>query len=454
MWEKYNLLNTFVKEHNIPLFSYIEYNGSNTKKQACYCYNINDPTDLSYCIPDLIIYNIPNMNIKYIDLSFNQFDYFKIQYINYCNKIQYSATQACWFGNLYLYNSEHSSTCVQTLFNLTDLHPNLINCNNIVQCNNDYFRHKTLASHRYNILAAHFTIEYMMSFKYFIYINTDIFSGILKWILMSKRPVLLVESCIGEYYTNELIPYKHYIPIKRDLSNLIQQIELLNSDKTLCDYIAETSFEFMNKEFNYNNILFKISNYNNCIQTDPEYQNINQIHLTFDDGPDHVFTPILLDVLTKYNAKCSFFVLGTKVKQYPDIIKRMHMDGHTVGIHGWNHDAIINKPDSMLEYEIKETANLIYMITNKYPTLYRPPYGQINAKNVLLLEQTLNLRIIMGDIDSGDASCIRDETQIINTVLSQVYNNSIVVFHDSSQLTVNAIAKLLSINEHYCIAAL
>ena len=293
-----------------------------------------------------------------------------------------------------------------------------------------------------------------MSFKYFIYINTDIFSGILKWILMSKRPVLLVESCIGEYYTNKLIPYKHYIPIKRDLSNLIQQIELLNSDKTLCDYIAETSFEFMNKEFNYNNILFRISNYNHCIQADPEHQNINQIHLTFDDGPDHIFTPILLDVLTKYNAKCSFFVLGTKVKQYPDIIKRMHMDGHTVGIHGWNHDAITNKPDSILESEIKETANLIYMITNKYPTLYRPPYGQINAKNVLLLEQTLNLRIVMGDIDSGDASYIRDETQIINTVLSQVYNNSIVVFHDSSQLTVNAISKLLSINEHYCIAAL
>lgn len=60
----------------------------------------------------------------------------------------------------------------------------------------------------------------------------------------------------------------------------------------------------------------------------------------------------------------------------------------------------------------------------------------------------------MGDIDSGDSSYIRDETLIINTVLSQVYNNSIIAFHDSSQLTVNAIAKLLSINEHYFIAAL
>ena len=68
---------------------------------------------------------------------------------------------------------------------------------------------------------------------------------------MSKRPVLLVESCIGEYYMNQLIPYKHYIPVKPDLSNLIQQIEFLNSDKTLSDYIADTAFEFMNKEFNY-----------------------------------------------------------------------------------------------------------------------------------------------------------------------------------------------------------
>lgn len=452
MWEKYNLLNTFVKEHNIPLFSYTEYNGRNIKKQACYCYNINDPTDLSYCIPDLIIYNIPNMNIKYNDLSFNQFDYFKIQYINYCNKIQDSTTQACWFGNLNFYHSAHSSICIQTLFNLTDRHPTLIKCNNIVQCNNDYLRHKTLASHRYNTLSSNFTIEYMMSFKYFIYINTDIFTGILKWLLMSKRPVLLVESCIGEYYMNQLIPYKHYIPVKPDLSNLIQQIEFLNSDKTLSDYIADTAFEFMNKEFNYNNILFRISNCNHCIKTDPEYQ--FKIYLSFDDGPHPVVTPILLDILTEYNAKCSFFVLGTNVKQYPDIIKRMHMEGHTIGIHGWNHDAITNKPDSMIEFEIKETADLIYMITNKYPTLYRPPYGQLTHQNILLLEKTLNLTIVMGNIDSGDCSQTREEAQIINAVLSQVYNNSIVVFHDSTQFTVNVISKLLSSNKHYCIAAL
>ena len=60
----------------------------------------------------------------------------------------------------------------------------------------------------------------------------------------------------------------------------------------------------------------------------------------------------------------------------------------------------------------------------------------------------------MGDIDSGDYSETVSENQIINNVLSQICSNSIIVFHDSSQITVNAITKLLSLNQHYDIAAL
>jgi len=142
------------------------------------------------------------------------------------------------------------------------------------------------------------------------------------------------------------------------------------------------------------------------------------------------------------------------VEQYPDVIKRMHLDGHTIGIHGWNHDAITTKDDSTLEREIAATANLIYTITNKYTTSYRPPYGQINADNVRLLKTKLNLTIVMGDIDSGDYSGTVNENQIINNVLSQVYSNSIIVFHDSSQITVNAITKLLSLIQQYDVAAM
>jgi len=446
MWSKHNLMNIFAKEHNVLSFSYIDYNDSNINKQLCLCYNIHDSTDLSFCIPDLIIYDIPNMNIDYNNVSLKQFDNFKTQYINYGNNIMYSTPKACWFGNLYLYHSENAASRIQQLIKLTDQHTILISCNNIVQSNMDDFR--------YNILAADFTIEYMMSFKYFIYINTDIFSGILKWLLMSNRPVLLVESQIGEYYLNELIPYKHYIPVNHDLSNLIQQIELLNSDSSLCENIAKNAFEFINKEFNHSNILSRITNCNRHIHADVNYKSINQIYLTFDDGPQPVFTPDLLDILSEYNAKCTFFVLGTCVEQYPDVIKRMHLDGHTIGIHGWNHDAITTKDDSTLEREIAATANLIYTITNKYPTLYRPPYGQINADNVRLLKTKLNLTIVMGDIDSGDYSGTVNENQIINNVLSQVYSNSIIVFHDSSQITVNAITKLLSLIQQYDVAAM
>ena len=62
--------------------------------------------------------------------------------------------------------------------------------------------------------------------------------------------------------------------------------------------------------------------------------------------------------------------------------------------------------------------------------------------------------ITVGDIDSGDYSGTVNENQIINNVLSQIYSNSIIVFHDSSQITVNSINKLLSLNQQYDVAAM
>ena len=111
MWEKYNLLNIFTKEHNLLSLSCIDYNDSNINTQLCVCYNIHDSTDLSLCIPDLIIYDIPNMNIDYNNVSFKLFDNFKTQYINYGNNITHSTPKACWFGNLYLYHSENAASC-------------------------------------------------------------------------------------------------------------------------------------------------------------------------------------------------------------------------------------------------------------------------------------------------------------------------------------------------------
>ncbi|CAH0346768.1 polysaccharide deacetylase family protein [Bacillus sp. CECT 9360] len=66
-------------------------------------------------------------------------------------------------------------------------------------------------------------------------------------------------------------------------------------------------------------------------------KDINGIALTFDDGPNPKYTIELLDLLKRYGVKASFFVVGRKVMQNPEIIKRMHQEGHTIGIHHFDH---------------------------------------------------------------------------------------------------------------------
>src|SRR6476646_3328751 len=58
-----------------------------------------------------------------------------------------------------------------------------------------------------------------------------------------------------------------------------------------------------------------------------------EVALTFDDGPDPEYTPQLLDLLKKHNVKATFFVLGQKAELNPDIILRIHEEGHQIGIH-------------------------------------------------------------------------------------------------------------------------
>lgn len=62
-----------------------------------------------------------------------------------------------------------------------------------------------------------------------------------------------------------------------------------------------------------------------------------EIAFTFDDGPDPCYTPELLDLLKEHGIKATFFVLGKKAQQYPELIERMHREGHQIGIHNYTH---------------------------------------------------------------------------------------------------------------------
>jgi len=105
------------------------------------------------------------------------------------------------------------------------------------------------------------------------------------------------------------------------------------------------------------------------------------IHLTFDDGPHETFTPAVLDVLDRHDAKATFFQEGRYVERYPELTERAIREGHAVGNHTWSHPNLTDLPAASIREELASTSDVIARVGTKRPTLFRPPYGKPFIQN-------------------------------------------------------------------------
>lgn len=106
--------------------------------------------------------------------------------------------------------------------------------------------------------------------------------------------------------------------------------------------------------------------------------NEKQFALTFDDGPDPRYTPQLLDLLKRFGAKATFFVVGTNAEKYPELLKRMHEEGHLIGTHNYVHKTNWLMGPAAVKKQIQKTNKIIYDATGVRSHYYRPPWGIVN----------------------------------------------------------------------------
>ncbi len=182
--------------------------------------------------------------------------------------------------------------------------------------------------------------------------------------------------------------------------------------------------------------------------------NHKTIYLTFDDGPIPEITNWTLDILKQYNAKASFFCIGSNIEKHPSIFQDIINDGHTIGNHTHNHIKGWKTKTKDYLYNIKEAQNII---SSKHQStelktlsspLFRPPYGQIKPKQGKKLIG-LGYKIIMWDVLSFDwDSTVLPET-CLNNVISNATNGSIIVFHDSIKASKNMQYALPKVLEHF-----
>lgn len=158
-----------------------------------------------------------------------------------------------------------------------------------------------------------------------------------------------------------------------------------------------------------------------------------QAALTFDDGPDSRYTPLLLDGLKERNVRVSFFLLGEKVEQYPELVERMQKEGHLVGNHTYHHVQLNKLNETKAREEILKTNNLIYETTGVYPLYLRPPFGAWK-KN---LELCVEMLPVFWTIDTLDWK-VQNTEKIVRTVQEQIEDGAIILMHDEYDTSVEA----------------
>ena len=163
-----------------------------------------------------------------------------------------------------------------------------------------------------------------------------------------------------------------------------------------------------------------------------------KIALTFDDGPDGTYTELLLDGLQKRSVKATFFVMGKKAEEFPELVQRMSEEGHLIGNHTYSHMQLSKQKTEEFKAELQKTSEIIEGITGEQPIFVRPPFGTWDRK----FENELNMFPVLWTIDPLDW-CSDDTACIVRNVVSRAEENDIILMHDQYKSSVTAALQIV-----------
>ncbi len=163
-----------------------------------------------------------------------------------------------------------------------------------------------------------------------------------------------------------------------------------------------------------------------------------QVAITFDDGPHSEHTPRLLNVLENNKVHATFFMLGLEMDKYKDIIKQVDSHGHEIGLHAYSHTSFKTMSLESTKNELDRTNQILFEVTGKYSNIVRPPYGSLTDRVI----NELGYSYILWDIDTNDWR-YKNPNDLVDHVINNVEEGSIILFHDIFSTSVDAIEILL-----------
>jgi peptidoglycan-N-acetylglucosamine deacetylase len=177
------------------------------------------------------------------------------------------------------------------------------------------------------------------------------------------------------------------------------------------------------------------------------------VALTFDDGPDPRWTPQVLDLLRTYEVRATFCVLGNAVEAYPDLVRAIADDGHTLCNHSWHHDmALGQRSREEIRQDLRRTTEAIQAAAPGAPVRYYRQPGGYWTSRVVEIAAEMGMTSVHWDVDPQDWSTPGVEA-IVTRVVTQTRPGSIVLLHDGDgdrqdgtsdrRQTVEALAQIL-----------
>lgn len=166
------------------------------------------------------------------------------------------------------------------------------------------------------------------------------------------------------------------------------------------------------------------------------------VSLTFDDGPDPEFTPRILAVLKEKKVKATFFVIGKKAEKYPELLRQIDEEGHTIANHSYSHHVLIAFfSTARLTKDLARCNEVIHAAIGKTPTLFRPPFGVTNPRYPKALREN-GLTSVGWSLRSMDTQA-KNKYRLIDNIISGLKGSDIILLHDRMEVTATSLEDII-----------
>ncbi|WP_307412456.1 glycosyltransferase [Neobacillus ginsengisoli] len=177
-----------------------------------------------------------------------------------------------------------------------------------------------------------------------------------------------------------------------------------------------------------------------------------EVVLSFDDGPDPIYTPQILDILNKNHIKGAFFIVGENAELHPELIERMYKEGHEIGSHTFTHPDVASTTPFQTKMELNANQRLFEEITGHSMNLFRPPYvadAEPSTRSELLpvlRAQDMGYTMVGELIDTNDWQR-PSSSVIVKRVIDQLPKGNVILLHDAGGDRSNTVKALPMIIE-------